>query len=153
MLFHCPVVFFNHRCGGFMNYTTEQLKTLEKKLVSDLDTVRRVMALNANPDLIRISELLGENKPTSQERTLFETPVRMASRKGHVRNPEIASIILKFASPFKFIDVVNAVNKEFPDRELKKFSVPAMLRQLREGGKIKEVSPREGRNGATYAKA
>jgi len=136
-----------------MSYTIEQLKTLEKNLISDLEVVRRVMALDSNPDLIRVSELLGENKAASQERNLFETPVRTPSRKGHVRNPEIAGVILKFATPFKFIDVVNAVKKEFPDRELKKFSVPAMLRQLREGGKIKEVSPREGRNGATYAKA
>jgi hypothetical protein len=139
--------------AGYMVYTIEQLKTLEKNLVSDLNAVRRVMALDANPDLIRVSELLGEAKPSSAERNLFETPVRTSPQKGHVRNLEIAAIILKFATPFKFVDVVNAIKKEFPDRELKKFSVPAMLRRLREGGKIREVSPRDGRNGATYEKS
>jgi hypothetical protein len=130
----------------------EQLKTLEEKLVSDLEAVRRVIALDTNPDLIRISELLTENKPAHSERTLFETPASTHPRMGPVTKPEIVGVVLKFAAAFKFVDVVSAVKKEFPDRELKTFSVPAVLRMLREGGRIKEVSPRQGRNGATYAK-
>ena len=74
------------------------------------------------------------------------------SRKGPVKNPEIWGVIMKFATNFKLSDVREAVAKEFPDRELRVFSIPAVLRLMREAGKIKEVSPREGRNGATYAK-
>jgi hypothetical protein len=135
-----------------MEYTKEQLKELEKKLVSDLEAVRRVMALDANPDLIRVSELLRETKPASKERTLFEAVVFKSPRKGPVKNPEIAGVIMKFATNFKLADVRTAVAKEFPDRELRTFSIPVVLRNLREAGKIKEISPRAGRNGATYAK-
>jgi hypothetical protein len=135
-----------------MKYTIEELKTLEKKLVSDLESVRRVIALDNNPDLIRVSELLAEKKPAHSERTLFETTASPPPRKGPVTKPEIVGVVLKFATAFKFVDVVSAVKKEFPERELKSFSVPAVLHMLREGGKIKEVEPRQGRNGATYAK-
>ena len=136
-----------------MNYTPEQLNALERKLVSDLDAVRRVMALDTNPDLIRVSELLAENKPVSPERTLFETPARSSPKNGHVTNSEIAAVILKFATAFKFADVVSAVRRDYPDRELRDSSIPTVLRSLREDRKIKEVEPRVGRNGATYAKA
>ena len=136
-----------------MAYTKEQLKELEKRLVLDLETVRRVMALDANPDLIRVSELLGESKSRNGEQNLFETPARSWPRKGPIKNPEIWTVIMKFATNFKLADVRTAVAKEFPDRELRVFSIPAVLRNMREAGKIKEVSPREGRNGATYAKA
>jgi hypothetical protein len=135
-----------------MEYTKEQLKDLEKKLVSDLETVRRVMALDANPDLMRVAELLRDKKPANGEQTLFETPIRPPSRKGPIRNPEIFGVIMKFANNFKLSDVRAAVEKEFPDRQLRTFSIPAVLRNMRQAGKIKEVSPREGRNGATYGK-
>ena len=138
-----------------MAHTTEQLKALEKKLVSDLETVRRVIALDANPDLIRVSELLSEINinGTATPKLLFESPVSLPPQKGSVKNKEIAVVLMKFATPFKFVDAVAAVKKEFPDRQLKNFSIPAVLRRLREAGKIKEIVPREGRNGATYAKA
>jgi hypothetical protein len=136
-----------------MSYTIEQLKSLEKKLVSDLESVRRVMALNTNPDLIRVSELLNENKIGNNEtKPLFESPTTIPPRKGPIKNPEIADLITKFATPFKLADVRAAIGKEFPDRQLRSFSIPAVLRNMIKGGEIKEISPREGRNGATYAK-
>lgn len=136
-----------------MGYTKEQLKELEKRLVSDLEAVRRVVALDANPDLIRVSELLGESNPTNGEQNLFETPIRSSPRKGPIKNPEIWAVIMKFATSFKLSDVRTTVGKEFSDRELRDFSIPAVLRNMIKAGKIKEVSPRKGRNGATYAKA
>lgn len=135
-----------------MYYTTEQLKELEKKLVSDLEAVRRVMARNADPDLIRVSSLLGETKPATVAQNLFESPIALAPKKDPVKNKEIAQVVMKFATQFKFADVVSAVKREFPDRQLKIFSAPAVLRNLRKKGKIKEVMARQGRNGAVYVK-
>jgi len=135
-----------------MIYDADKLKELEKRLTADLDAVRRVMARNADPDLIRVSALLGESKPDIAECNLFESPIVIAPRKSAVSNKEIGQVIMKFATQFKFADVVSAVKKEFPDRQLKVFSVPAVLHSLREDGKIKEVVARQGRIGATYAK-
>ena len=132
--------------------TEQQLKELEAKLVSDLNAVRRLLARNVDPDMIRVSSLLAE-KPAAVERTLFETRSGPPPpRNSHITNSEIRHIVMKFATNFKFSDVKAAVEAQFPNRQLKIFSIPMVLRNLRNENKIKEVAPREGRIGATYAK-
>ncbi|MDE3100539.1 MAG: hypothetical protein KGJ88_13805 [Verrucomicrobiota bacterium] len=134
-----------------MIYTREQLEALEKKLISDLEAVRRVMALGADPDLIRVSELLGAGKNGDDKTVpLFESTVGTPLQQNPIKNKEVAEVILKFAGPFKFADAVAVIRREFPDRPLRPFTVPAVLRKLRMAQKIKEIVPREGRNGATY---
>ena len=135
-----------------MNHTDEQLKELEKKLVSDLEAVRRVMARNADPDLIRVAALLADGKPDNRERNLFETQVASSPKNKPVENKEASKVIMRFATNFKYGDVVAAVKKEYPDRQLRVFTIPAVLRKLRKAGKIKEFTPRNGRNGAVYVK-
>ena len=134
-----------------MDCTKDELKELEQSLLSDLESVRRVMALDKNPDLARVSELLRKAKQpvrSHSEVVLAST----APRKGPVKNPEIADVIMRVSTNFKLADVRASVARDFPDRVLRKFSIPAVLRNLIKKGKIKEVSPRQGRNGATYAK-
>lgn len=134
-----------------ITWTEEQLVALEKQLISDLESVRRVRARDNDPDIMRVSVLLGGSKPNNQPQ-LLETPAGRSPSTNPVSNKEIRQIIMKFAAPFKFVDVVAAVRKEYPDRLLRKFSIPAMLMRMKRNGKIKEVSARDGRNGAVYAK-
>jgi hypothetical protein len=140
-----------------MILNTEQLRELEKKLASDLESVRRVIALNTNPDIARVSELLGEKivKPTEPEMFKIENntlPAIPTPSLGPIPRERIKQVILGFSGNFKFSDVVREIERQLPGRDFRQHLLAASLRQLREAGQIKEVIPRDGQNGATYAK-
>jgi hypothetical protein len=134
------------------DYTETQLKELEKKLVSDLEAVRRVMARNIDPDLIRVASLLEVPKPIATPQNLFESSPGKPPVNGNVTVDETKQVILKFATSFRFSDVVKAVSTAHQNRVIRSHVVATALRKLDEEKKIRILVPREGQNGATYVR-
>lgn len=124
-----------------------QLKAEKAEIERQLESVQKTIAI------LTVRKSHQQTVNSTESRNLENhgpIPPAPAARIGSVSPQEIRNAVLAMSDTFGRIDIVAALEKNFPRKQIPLTKVSTIIFLLKKQGKLKIVSEREGRNGAKY---